>query len=521
VQEGYVWLEYAQGNPGFGPKRIGMAKLMKNPLTWKLGIAILAIAMAGCEARQISLPPVTVEQYEASLSEVAADYPPRTVVLHNLRRVLDTKLPDQDRVASLNLVKKLDQADPGVRTQLAGILADEANGESLRLAVLEMLLGRDDPTLSAYAVRILPGLKADSPVREKILAWLSRNSAPGVLAQTVRLWAKEESPTGMEEPRFRETVERISGKHWEQALLDAINTPKFAASQEAVEILIARIPNKNLRARVGAMTPKTDLVLALKVLIRLFDYFPTNRAAVLCSMTVAKTPPVQLENASRLSAGWRQNYGYLFDVRDFYLLNELARDPIRKNFRRTQLILELARSFIKRPHVARKIVRASGPYDFSDQLSKHVDSLSMADLWNLQIINEMLSRPKVQMALKVMAEGDRADTKSAWGGLIFYENSQAEAKLYPANTSSGSDDLTYHATELLMKDGGASLCRFFGHFEKVKNAGRAGPTTDELRRAATENAYGLVLTRLGTDSFCAHYYNPKGLVISLGTFPLR
>ncbi len=494
---------------------------MKNPLTWKLGLAIVGIAMVGCEARQISLPPVTVEQYDASLSDIAADYPPRTVVLHNLRRVLDPQLSDQERVASLNLVKRLDQADPTVRAQLAGILADEANGESLRLAVLEMLLGRDDPALSAYAVRILPGLKADSPVREKILAWLGRNPAPGVLGETVRLWAKEKSPTGMEEPRFRETVERISGKPWEQALLDAINTPNFTTSQEAVEILVARIPHQNLRVRVGAMEPKTDIVMALKVLIRLFGYFPTNRAAILCSMTVGKTPPVQLENASRLAASWRQNYGYLFNVRDFYLLNELARDPIRKNFRRTQLILELARSFIKRPHVARKILRASGPYDFSDQLSKHVDSLSMADLWNLQIINEMLSRPQVQRHLKVMAEGDRADTASAWGGLIFYENSQAKATLYPANTSAGADDLTYLATPLLMKDGGASLCRFFGHFEKVNNAGRAGPTTDELRRAAAENAYGLVLTRLDAESICAHYYNPKGLVISLGKFPLR
>lgn len=494
---------------------------MKNLLTWKLALAIAAVAVVGCEAHQINPPPVTVEQYESSLSEVAADYPPRTVVLHNLRRVLDTNLSDQERVASLNLVKRLDQDDPNVRTQLAGILADEANGESLRLAVLEMLLGRDDPTLSAYAVRILPGLEADSPVREKILAWLGRNPAPGVLAETVRLWAKEESTTGMEEPRFRQTVERISGKRWEQALLVAINTPKFSASQEAIEILVARIPRQSLRVRVEAMAPKTDIVLALKVLIRLFDYFPTNRAAILGSMTLGTTPPVQLEDASRLAAAWRQNYGYLFDVRDFYLLKELARDPMRKNFRRTQLILDLARSFIKRPHVARKILRASGPYDFSDQLSKHVDSLSMADLWNLLIVNEMLSRPRVQMALKVMAEGDRADTKSAWGGLIFYENGQAEAKLYPAEASAGTDDLTYRTTPLVMKDGGASLCRFFGHFEKVNNAGRAGPTTEELSRAAGENAYGLVLTRLSADSFCAHYYNPKGLVISIGTFPLR
>ncbi len=498
-----------------------MAKSMKNLPIRKFGLAIMVVAVLGCEARQISLPPVTAEQYERSLSDISADYPPRTVVLHNLRRVLDTNLSEQERVESLALVKQLDQDDPTVRAQLSGILTDESNGEKLRLAVLEMMLGKNDPALSEYAVRILPGLKADSPVREKILTWLGRNQTPGVLAQTVRLWAKEQSPTGMEEPRFRQAIERISGKKWQSALIGAINNSEFSASQEAIEILVARMPIPNLRQRVDALTPKTDMVLSLKVLIRLFDYFPASRAAVIGGLPLAEVPEVQLVNASRLAASWRGNYGYLFDVRDFYLLNQLARDQIQKNTRRTQLILDLARSFIKRPHVPRKVLRASGPYDFSDQLSKHVDSLSMADLWNLQIIDEMLRRPRVQMALKVMAEGDRADTKNAWGGLIFYENGKAEAKLYPADTSGGGDDLKYRASALLRQDGVASLCRFFGHFEKINNVGRAGPTAEELSLATVDNAYGLVLTRVNAQSFCAHYYNPKGLVISLGTFPLR
>ena len=478
-------------------------------------------AVVGGEPHRINRSPVTIEQYEKSLSSVATDYPPRTVVLHNLHRVMDPKLSEQERVASLNLVKRLDQNDPDVRAQLTGILADEANGESLRLAVLEMLLGRDDASLSKYAVRILPGLKADSPIREKILAWLGRNSALGVLAETVRLWAKEKSPTGTEEPRFRQTVKRISGKDWDQALLDAINTPKFPAGQEAVEILVARIPQRNLRARVGALTPKTDLVLALKVLIRLFDYFPTNRAAIRGAMTLGTTPAVQLDAIARHVADWRKNYGYRFDVRDFYLLKELARDPMRKNFPRKQLALELEKSLAKRTHVPCKVPRAGGAGDVSDQLSKNVESLSMADIWNMRLLDEMLGRPRVQMALKVMADGDRADTKSAWGGLIFYENGQADAKLYPPDTSAGADDLSYRSTPLLMRDGRASLCRFFGHFEKVNNAGRAGPSADELSRAAKENAYGLVLTRTSVNTFCAHYYSPNGLVISLGTFPLR
>ena len=188
---------------------------MKNLLTWKLALVAVVLA-GGCEVRQVGPPPVTVAQYEAARADRARDYPPRTVVLHNLRRVLDNSLSEPDRVASLNLIKRLDQDDPDVRQQLTALLADESNGETLRMAVLEMLLGKDDPSLSKYAAQILPGLKADNPMREKILAWLARNPAPGMLGETVMLWAKEKSPTSVNEPRYRQTVERITGKQWDR-----------------------------------------------------------------------------------------------------------------------------------------------------------------------------------------------------------------------------------------------------------------------------------------------------------------
>ena len=127
----------------------------------------------------------------------------------------------------------------------------------------------------------------------------------------------------------------------------------------------------------------------------------------------------------------------------------------------------------------------------------------MADLWNLVILNEMVSRPHVQMALKKMAALDLADTKRPWGGLIFYENGQAEAKLYPAAVIGGGDDLIYHPSTVYQKDARSSLCRFYAHFDKVENAGRAGPTAEELRDAAENNAYGLVVTRISQTSFCA------------------
>jgi hypothetical protein len=145
----------------------------------------------------------------------------------------------------------------------------------------------------------------------------------------------------------------------------------------------------------------------------------------------------------------------------------------------------------------------------------------MADLWNIYLLNEMLSRPRVQVSLRLMANGDMADRDSAWGGLVFYQNGQAEAILYPPDPRVKGDDLVYHPTRRLITDSRDSLCRFIGHFEKVDNADRVGPTGRELADAADGNYYGLVLTRTGADSFAAHYYNPQGVVVSLGKFPLR
>ena len=173
---------------------------------------------------------------------------------------------------------------------------------------------------------------------------------------------------------------------------------------------------------------------------------------------------------------------------------------------------------MKRQHVRRKVARPVGPYDFSDQFGKHLESLTLADLWNLLLLDEMLTRPRVRTALQVVSQRDRADTRSAWGGLVFYEVGQAEAKLYPPSYDFAASDLAYRPTLQAVQDGRHALCRFHGHFEKMDNTDRAGPTAEELRAAKDENVYGLVLTRLGEAALCAHYYNPKGIVVSLGRF---
>jgi len=473
-------------------------------LSW-LALALLA---SGCEIHRVTAPPSSLSEYEEAKAASKHPYPDRTIVLHNLQRVLDPQLGETERVESLRLVSRLGEGDAGVRDQLAGLLTDEQCPEALRGTVLELLLKRDHADVAAHVLTMLPRLGPDSPLKQQVLEWMARHPTPQVLAEVVKLWVQEESPTSVDEPRYRQLVERLAGKKWDQALLDGINTDGFRARGSAMTALSARRPRDEIARAIAALPAKTDAVAAMQFFLHKFGYVPTSGQTMLNCVWLYAKDPSSFDDAARLATAWRKNYGYRFDVRDFHLLSRLERDPLRKNRSRTELILHLARSLLKRQHVPRKVSRPIGRYDFSDRFSKHVDSLAMADLWNLVLLDEMMRRPRVRTALAIVAQRNRADPRSAQRGLVAYEKGQAEAKLYPP---------THERERIRASRNG--LCRFRTHFEKADSSDRAGPTTVELQIARRDDAYGLVLTSLGSDAFCAHYYNPEGIVISLGRFP--
>jgi len=251
-----------------------------------------------------------------------------------------------------------------------------------------------------------------------------------------------------------------------------------------------------------------------------FKYTPVTKEEITASELILKLRRDMLPDAAKLCLDWNKTFGYKFDIRDFHLLSRLARDPLIIDKMRlippTDIITILRRRK-HIPHATANNLVSDDKDTFTNQLKK----LSRADLWNIYLLNEMLLRPRVRASLRLMADGDLADIHSAWGGLIFYQNGQAEAVLYPPDTQAGANDQMYQATRRLTTDGMDSLCRLTGHFDKIHNADRAGPSEEELAQAKSQNFYGLILTRLNRNSFCAHYYNPAGVVVSLGNFQLR
>jgi len=493
---------------------------MKMRKIMALPVLVAGMLAAGC-AQPPPPPPHSLAEYEQMRVSNPRGYPQKTIVMNNLQRVLNPDMATADRVESLRLVLHLGAEDEQVRDSLSAILTEPNSPYELHRTVLTFLLAKDHPGLAAYVVPALSRADRDPALRDAILEWLTRHPNPAVLGEIVKLWASEPSATGPNEHQFRLIVESIAGRPWDRALLDGINSSSPFARGRALEILAKRIVHDSLKKRILSLPPQTSSMASLQSFIETFDYLPETRAEFAATTTIFKTRMEMIGDAAVVDAQWRRRYGYQFNIRDFHLLSRIARDPLRTMLRRTQLILELGRSLARRRHVrysARTNDRASVQ---TDRFGLQVERLTISDLWNMYLFNEMFSRPRMQLALRIIAGRNRSDPDGARSGLIFYQHGQAEAMLYPPAEGGDQSAPGGSASARMVREGRDALARFYTHFEKVYNSSRVGPSDEEMRAARQGNYYGVILTSINEYSFCAHYYTPTGLVVSLGRFPFR
>jgi len=492
--------------------------------------ALAVLSGAGCSTLPEHPPnsPSQLEQYRRSGSQ---EFTPRTIRLHNTQRVLSPQLSPQERIDSLKVLQELGTADAETYRALGGVLAEESTPEAVREAVLGYLTRTDYPGIERYAAAALSRAK-DARVRASLLEWFQRHPTPGVLPTVVRLWASETALKSEDEARYRLTVEAVAGKAWEEALLSGLNSPGFLARGSAIELLAVRVEPARLRRRIAAMPARTQAVRVLKYFADRFGFLPRTRRELVSAVILYQTQAERLASAARLADRWARESGYRFNIRDFHLLSRLAADPLRKQLSRRQLVLEVSRAIARRRRPGGRLPAAPGPgggelggarrvirgvrlVDFDSQ----VEALSMADLWNLLLLGEMLDRARCREALRIMAERDRQDRSSRWGGLVFYEQGQAEAKLYKPGSARGDDE--YVPSEGMLQDARDALCWFVGHFGPAgPRASLIGPSDKELALARQWNVYGLTLTRTPGGGLVAMYFTPAGRVVELGWWRL-
>jgi hypothetical protein len=482
---------------------------------------------ARASAQQRTTYPVSVDEYKAMSTRDRNRWPDIRIVQYNLARAHNPELPEVERVASLELVDQIAALIPGMvddvaMKDLADLLGKKDCPKGLFRELLRFLMKQNYPGVLPLITDLLPTLeKEDPPLYEDVLAYTKTFPNTDMLTMLTQAWARQgaqKNLTPAQDQGYKSRIETLTNKTWDAALLDAINAPSFEARGEAVEILAGRLSAAVLRNRILAVTAKADGMAAMQHFLERHDYLPVTREQFITTAILHNARRRMLSDAARQSLDWSRNYQYRFDIRDFHLLSRLACDPLRSNLSRTQLVLDMGKTLKTRPHVQHTPAETDGPDDYKESFWLQVDALSMADLWNLYLLNEMLSRPAVQRNLRIMAGGP----KQQWAGLVFYKYGQAETILYPPRkTSRPGASKSFEPSDEFLNDGRDALCRFVTHFEKENNTEQAGPSAEELADAKVGNFYGLILTRVGGDAFCAHYYNPEGIVISLGKFPLR
>jgi hypothetical protein len=472
--------------------------------------------LVGCGGGLYPPPPRTIAQVEGDRTRHGGGYPRRTVVLYNLQRAVDDRQSSNARLESIKVVERYAPQEPWVLDRLAEVLDDEKAPEPVRTAVLKVLLDQDYPGLAGRVVDLLPSLPTDSRIRRRILGWLDRNAGADALAEVVQLWALE-APDSDADARFRQVAEQVTRLPWEEALLRGLNSPSFPAKGSALEVLRGRINASQLRDRFGAMEARTPAVRAIQAFTEAVDYLPSTAEQLVTIVQFNTNQAGALSDVERLYRKWRRDSGYVFQVHDFHVLAQLARDPLRKDFRREQLLLALGQTLRGRKHVDYRGDKRGRQVEanFWDE----AEELTKADLWRLYLLDEMLSNANVQAALRVTARRDRSDTRTSWGGLVRYVSGRAQAYYYRPAVEAAGNDLVYVPTSRAFRDARDSLCWFFAHFEEVSNADRAGPDADELASMRQRGQSALLLTSLDEARFSAHWYNDAGVVVSLGVFP--
>ena len=456
-------------------------------------------------------PPQTVAEYLQHQRAGDQDFTPQTIAFHNAHRVQDDSLTADERLGSLRVLERVDVAGEQTYPTLAIVLTQPQSPPSVQRGVLAFLAQRNCPGLAEHISNILP--HADDPqLRSALLEWLQKHPVDVPLASLVKLWAGEKPLSDESETRYRQLVERASGKPWADALLEGLNTRNFMACGSAIEILTSRMNAELLRKRISAIRPTTQAAGVLKYFSEHFRYVPETRYELLSAVMIHRKGESAISSAEGLADQWRKGYDYRFNIRDFYLINSLSHDSLRKPMSRARMILEISQDIAGRQGAkGKQVFRRGRLVDFASQ----AESLSMADLWKLMLVDELLDRPRTRRALIITAGQDMADKLTQYGGLIMYENGRAEAKLYPP--AEKRSDSQYIPTTRMLGDGLESLCYFVGHFsEVVENSSNIGPGEKELAFAARRNICGLVFTTVSGGKLNATYFTPEGIVVDLG-----
>ncbi len=482
-------------------------------------------------------PPVTVAEYEASLARQEAyrqnnrgasssnprhgrTYPPVVLAKHNLQRAMDPDLTAEERTASLELAIYLDAPTSEAMAILAMIMADPETPAQLQQRILEHLLDNEYGDLTQFVVASLSQPEISESMKRTLLIWVQNNADETLLGDIVKAWA-DQPAGGSNEDLYRSLTELAAGStSWSQVLWDGLTRPSFKAKGSAFEILRTRLTADQFAQQLRLQEQAHMSIATLQAFLRGFNYIPNDRDEMLQAVYLYASEKDLINSAARVYRSWHTADNYAFNIRDLHLMGQLGLDANAFTYTRAQLRADLAGTMADNEHVP-QYSGGEGEIDYDARFHVVDSGLTMADLWNIWLLEDYLSQEQTKRQILLLADEDLQNTATPFGGLLFLEEAKVEGRQYAAKAGANeASDQRYVASDRLKADARDALCRFVCHFDAMDNSRRVGPTPGELDDAAEGNYYGLSITRLSKSSFTAHYYNPDGEVVSLGVFGL-
>ena len=141
--------------------------------------------------------------------------------------------------------------------------------------------------------------------------------------------------------------------------------------------------------------------------------------------------------------------------------------------------------------------------------------LTWADLLCIRLADAMVFDPAMSDFLFPLAQRDREDTSTEYGGLLDYVDGQPHAILYPPLQR--SHDQKYYAPGAMVEAGHRAPFHFHFHAQEMHNAEFAGPGGGDLEYANAMAINGLVFTTVRQGHLNADFYTEGRVVVDLGT----
>ncbi|MHC5113687.1 MAG: hypothetical protein ACYTGP_04580 [Planctomycetota bacterium] len=148
-------------------------------------------------------------------------------------------------------------------------------------------------------------------------------------------------------------------------------------------------------------------------------------------------------------------------------------------------------------------------------LERWRDELTFGDLLTFALVLEALDEPSVVTTLYAMAERDRLDDTTEYGGLVSLDDA-GRFRIVEFSPKLRAGDRKFHASQAMLDAAYTALLHFHFHVQRYANREFAGPGPGDLLYAERLRANCLVLTFTGRDALNVDFYRHGPVVVDFG-----